>query len=384
MRRIAPRLGIRPVQIQLHITNLLILASIASADTLSAMCGKCLNNSSCRIITYLETNVSTVQCACLQGWMGNCCQELVNLRLVYVTMTVVTLNFDVTSTDLQQNRSQASVNFHNKKQQIVGSLEQHSENASLTQPLTLEYWSSSRTDVCNIVPSLTQTNVTVMGLEPGTRYTFCARTNQSPLCFYHLVRDYHRETNVPNCIRVITKTDDKSVPIVYVILASCVALCGLIVLFIVTVIAKRNGYLSLLFCEKQRQSAIHRPVRRATETRFPLERSFESSDPDVLLLKSPRNDQTISVSTPQGPGIPKYQVIHKRLRGYASFTARNEQTIPLSTVLEYGGDYHESEEDDVDDVIDDVEYVHEGTEVEIHVGSGPAVTFTDLRSFSND
>lgn len=381
MKSLNPCLGYRHFRLGVYVIYVIIFASIIPTDMLSVMCGKCLNHSSCRIITHLKSNVTTVQCACLQGWLGANCQAFVKLRIVTITLTTVTLNLEVMSpgsgnyseSHILYNFTSDAIDFETLSHPRT-SIVQNRENqtAFLIKPFTVEYWTSSKTGVCNIVPNVTRTNLTIMGLEPGTRYTFCAKTDKSPVCDFRLVRNHG--SDVPYCVNVSTKPDNSKVPLIYVILASCIALSGLIALCIVIVIAKRNGYISMMLCDKEQKKVNKKRQMHwssgmtsymTPSSSFTPSPTFENSDQDVLLLKSSRNDQTISISTPQGPGKPKYQVSHKQMRGYASFTAKNEQTIPLSTVLEYGGAedqdcyYDDEDGDDADNHV-------RNTEIEIH------------------
>lgn len=325
-------------------------------EATTVMCDRCLNNSTCRVITNIQSNVSTFHCACLQGWIGERCQIRVRLLLVSVTMTSATLQREFLQVDADAG-SVSTNNFDlvqvakvkNAENNLDGGLVPSSNDLTsgvsgisfrYTQAqLNVNYWSGSHSKECNIVPNLTRSVFTISGLDSRTKYTFCAKTDHTYMCDFNLVSQLNDP--VPACVFVTTKADETSVPSVYLILISCVAIAGLIILLIVVIVSKRNNYFTSLICLRQKKD--HHKSRGAVLQGSPLPQA-DDNHPDIYLLKTPTVSQTISITAPNCPGKPKYQLIKKRLRGYASFSAQNEQTIPLSTVLEYSegdldGDY---------------------------------------------
>jgi hypothetical protein len=328
-------------------------------EATTVLCDRCLNNSTCRVITHIESNVSTFYCACLQGWIGERCHIRVRLVLVSVTMTSATLKWEylttyVGSTGLENVPKITNVrNLKDDQEPSQIDLTSGDYDKTVTKgtyyrytqaQLNVNYWSDSQRSECNIVPNLTKSVFTISGLDSRTEYTFCAKTDHTYMCDFDLV-SYSNDI-VPACVYVTTKADDSSVPRVYIILISCVAIVGLIILLIVGIVSKRNNYFSFLICLNQNKD---QQERRAVAIRSPKPPAG-GSRPDIYLLKSPTANHTISITAPNCPGKPKYPLIKKRLRGYASFSAQNEQTIPLSTVLEYNeGDF-------------DGEYIHSDAE----------------------
>lgn len=337
------------------------------------MCVRCLNNSTCRVITNLQSNVSSIHCACLQGWLGDRCQVRVRLLLVSVSMTTATLQWETQTADsgnsYTDNQFVSNLeivpNFTNVEKgvndqegtetDLESSLSGRSEAFSFqTQiEMNVNYWTNNQRSVCNIIPNLTRTVFTISGLDRGTEYTFCAKTDNSFTCDFDLVS--HFDDVAPACVSVATKADDTSIPKTYLISVSCVAILGLIILFVVVIISKKNDYFSFLVCAKEdKRPRGNRSAIQGSAVRAAL---ADDSRSDIYLLKSPTANQTISISPPNCPGKPKYK-IKKRLRGYAAFSAQNEQTIPLSTVLEYS-------ERDIDDEFDESDNdsdVHGGLE----------------------
>ncbi|XP_053380618.1 uncharacterized protein LOC128548932 [Mercenaria mercenaria] len=373
--------------VEIYLINIVIIGSILSTETTTEMCDRCLNNSTCRIITNLQSNVSSFHCACLQGWLGERCQTRVRLLLVSVTMTTATLQWEYSVTDtvgaIVDRTGVSDVEIVSNLKNAQNSLKglEPSQNDLMTglsdinkkvpegtysfytqAQLNVNYWTSSQRNECNIVPNLTKTVFTISGLDSRTEYTFCAKTDHSFTCDFDLVG--HLDDIVPACIYVTTKADDTSKPNVYLIIISCIAVIGLIVLLIVVVVSKRNNYFTFLVCAKQHTDnrethSILQGSSRRTE-------SPDDSHPDIYRLKSPTANQTISISAPNCPGKPKYQLIKKRLRGYASFSAQNEQTIPLSTVLEYSEYDHDGEYEDSDADSDIAAETEVDTETNIH------------------
>lgn len=325
------------------------------------MCNRCLNNSTCRVITNLQSNVSSIHCACLQGWLGDRCQIRVRLLLLSVSMTTATLQWDTQTTDSGSSYTDSQFvsnleivpNFTNVEKgemdlegtqtDLGSSLSGKSEAFSFqTQiEMSVNYWTNNQSSVCNIVPNLTRTIFTISGLDRGTEYTFCAKTDSSFTCDFDLVS--HIDDVVPACVSVATKADDISIPKTYLISVSCVAVIGLIILLVVVIISKKNNYFNFLICAKENKRP--RENRSAIQGSAVSAALADDSRSDIYLLKSPRTNQTISIYPPNCPGKPEYK-IKKRLRGYAAFSAQNEQTIPLSTVLEYS-------ERDIDDEFDE-------------------------------
>lgn len=346
-----------------------------STDMMTNVCDRCQNNSTCQIITDLQSGVSNVHCACSQGWLGDRCQIRVRLLLVSVTMTTATLQWEAQITDTQNtdldklfvSNLEIVPNFTDSqrdvelKQAQSGHSKSYSEGNEAFSLLTqnefiVNYWTKSRRKECNIVPNLTRTVFTISGLDKETEYTFCAKTDHAYTCDFDLVN--HFDDVIPACVSVTTKTDEKSAKTAYLVILICVAAVGLIALVIVCIISKRNNYFSFLICAKENRS--HRQTGSVSQRSNCRSVDFtEDSRPEIYLLKSQKTNNTISISPPNCPGKPKYK-IKKRVRGYAAFSAQNEQTIPLSTVLEYSERDLEEEIDDTDNDSDIV--VENGTD----------------------
>lgn len=337
------------------------------SDALTEICDGCLNKNTCRIITHLKSNVTTSHCACVQGWLGERCQTRVRLLLVTITMTTATLKWEAVPADSKDTFAEiinvSDINNHNILSSAHTISDRHLEHSQYDlshnngtvlheaqsfvkqTDIHLNYWTSSRMHVCNVVPNLTKAEFIISGLEAGTEYTFCANTDQSHTCDFGLVSNRRLGIlqTAPACVSVTTQSDDNSIPHAYVIIVLCIAVIGLAVLIVIAVKAKRNNYFSLLICETKNRRKHTSLLQNSPK----LMTSPGDSHPDIYLLKSRSANQTISIFPPKWPGKPKHQMIHKRLRGYAAFTAINEQTIPLSTVLEYHD--HEDSDDESDD-----------------------------------
>lgn len=322
------------------------------------MCDSCLNNSTCSIITDLNLNVTTVHCLCGPGWFGQRCESHANLLLVSVTMTTVTLHWDAaphgqfhSESTLNNGRSNRNESHDYLHQNFVQS------NSTQSSRFSVFYWTSNRRQQCNIVPNLTKNVSTISGLTENTKYIFCGIVDYLHKCDFDLVN--HKDIGT-TCIYVTTRSQP-SIPIVYVIIVSCVACIGILTLLFILAIAKRNDFLPILICAKEAKLRSNQRDRTLPKPRMP--NSSDEGHPDVYIYDTTNTNQKISIHPPNCPGKPKYQLTHKRMRGYASFTARNEQTIPLSTVLEYTTREHDDDEAlvDTDVETDDDEIVQTET-----------------------
>ncbi|KAL4219407.1 hypothetical protein ACF0H5_021987 [Mactra antiquata] len=339
------------------IVYILIILMIASTATMTQMCDTCLNNSTCSIITDLESNITTTHCICAHGWLGPHCDSQATLVLISVTMTSATLQWDIThqSKNAKRYALMAGLNMQSDESEIMYSSHEYLHDGSsdnifnstqlVVNSFSIFYWTSNHRKQCNIVPNLTQNISTISGLVENTQYIFCANVDTTYTCDFSLVS---RDEIGSACVYVMTNSKP-SIPVGYVILVASVAGIGVLTLVLIAVVAKRNGFLPMLICAKDvKKSNFQQHDRTLPLYNLDSHHSVDEGLTDILLYNSNNANQKISIYPPNCPGKPKYQLKHKRMRGIASFTARNEQTIPLSTVLEYTTANDDDDDDDDD------------------------------------
>lgn len=215
-------------------------------------------------------------------------------------------------------------------------------NEDISIPIHVHYWPTRQSKLCNIIPNASRDFITIYGLRNDQEYAFCVFSTQRDICFRGST-----EKMGHNC--VVTKTEAPEVVenklVVYTIILSCISFVFLLVLIVIIVISVRQHKFFDLFCAKQLFSKRTRSSPNAntgiqmahldTENQeIDLDNLNLDSTSDTSLLNSPIQSR-VQVHPPRSPGKPKHQLVKERIRGYAAFSAKNEQTIPLSAVLEY-------------------------------------------------
>lgn len=333
---------------RLPIYALLLLWLSLHADGFSDLCGglRCLQNSPCLIET--DGHMTSATCLCPQGWVGHRCQGQLHLSASSISMTTVTLHTYVDfpvipETDLKDSeRGIFSIDTSSIDENLNTDLLKRRKTRVLRQEnvqslkYSIHYWVREHSTQCNIVQHVNVSDVTISGLYNDTEYTICAKTNPDEWCNFEL--DLVRKvSDVAYCVHIRTRStplppEPLSVPLIYIILVSCIALLSLIALLIIISVSIRKKYFSVLICAKKNSQG-------KTESSYRSHKNFGKSEQDdeFWRLTSPSNstNPSMTVRPPNCPGKPPSSLVKNRMRGYAAFSAKNEQTIALTTVIEY-------------------------------------------------
>lgn len=298
--------------------------------------------------------MSTHTCHCLQGWTGSTCGIQVWLTVANVTTKSVSINININqtmSTSLAEKSSilvndlntANSLDNLNIAQKLLSDSSNNLSFANISKdiyPFSVHYWLTRQSSVCNIVSNVTR-DLTVYRLQGGVQYTFCLYTSPHDLCF---PRSSELSDPRHNCINVWTEmlVDKQDKIKFYTLILSIICGVFLIILIIIFVISVRQHNFLRLICAK-------RPKRRNRKTKvseiqmakldqeslvIELDNLNIDSTSNTVLLNSPPSSR-VQIIPPRSPGKPKHQLVKERARGYAAFSAKNEQTIPLSAVVEY-------------------------------------------------
>lgn len=256
-----------PKKIMKRLLLLFPIFFVIFSDTTTEMCDGCLNNSTCRL-TILR-NVSSTLCICHQGWVGSQCEGRLQLLLVSISMTTLTLRIEVTTPKTQvksRSSSSAILNYssvlislkdepvQNGVYQITGpNLEDQNQTVpslnvydqSKSFKYSIHFWSDDSPGVCNIiVPNHVKNTVFVEGLVNNTQYTFCAKTKNIEVCDLSLLRSH--QINVSYCLNVTTKSNENTVvqylSSIYTIIASSIGGFCLIILLVLMIMCLKTKH----------------------------------------------------------------------------------------------------------------------------------------------
>lgn len=330
------------------------------SDSFPDTCDQCENGSTCLMVT--QTNESTYTCQCLHGWVGSTCSMRLSLSAVNVTMETVSLAINVDSVAAtsplkgsgmldSHTPSVSETHLINDTKNLSKSQRNTYHNSSiLTQAtrtsitVSVHCWPKQRPDVCNMIPNVTNYILTVFGLQSDTEYTFCVYGEQLDLC---IPRSNQNLTDKHNCLQVRTRTPNpvEDRLILYTIILSSISVVFLICLIVIIIVSVKQRIFHQLICFKIRRKRTRRevisPIQMANldtdNQTVELTNLHFDSTPETTLLNSPACSR-VQINPPRSPGKPKHQLVTERTRGYAVFSAKNEQTIPLSAVLEYDED----------------------------------------------
>ena len=322
-------------------------------------CDQCQNGSTCRVIT--ETHVSKFTCQCVQGWIGSTCNTRVWLSVANVTMDTVTLTIHVNGTAVDsgtvenkgsyanQTSVRESVTIGPDSTQRLAVRDLNILSAVINSSdvsISVHFWLKQPSNLCNVLPNVTQDTLTVFMLHSDAEYTFCVFTSQHDLCLPRLTE---KSSTRHNCVaartKVSTEFENKKL-ILYTIILSCVSGVFLICLIVIVVFSIRHNIFQQLICvrirnrnkKRSQHKVVISPIQMAkldTENQtIELENLHFDSTVETTLLNSPTCPR-VQVNPPRSPGKPKHQLVKERVNGYAAFSAKNEQTLPLAAVLEY-------------------------------------------------
>ena len=305
-----------------------ILSSLSAKTSKKCEDLRCRNGSPCRVIS--DGHMTRAECVCQQGLVGRTCQTKV--KLIVMSVTKVTIQLKVEKMETENFFRIVSENYNTSEVQPL--IDERERTAIQNSNYSLYYWKGNFSNMCNIVSMVRTSVVTVTGLRNNTEYTFCLITDKSLLCNLDLVDHYG---NISYC--ATARTSKSSISMVagsvspelfYTVIVACVVIVALVILIAVVIISVRKKYFTHLIGARKQKRKHSQPKKGLTLD--------DSVTQETFLLTTPTTNQRISLNPPSSPGKPKNQLVNAKVRGYAPFSAKADQAIALSTVIEYADD----------------------------------------------